>query len=185
LEEVSSFYIKHDIDILNMDDEYMLHGHSRRKSQGITNLHHFHYELFNNIIDMQLNELDDRFTKTSTKLLLYVACLNPSDFFSAFKKEKLIRLAFFYRNKFAIVDLMVLGDQLDAYIIDLRSDDEFFNIESIANLVEKMIKTKKNLIFLLVYMLIKLSLLLPTATTIVERVFFLLCILSRVDCGRE
>jgi hypothetical protein len=80
---------------------------------------------------------------------------------------------------------MVLGDQLDAYIIDLRSDDEFFNIEGIANLVEKMIKTKKNLIFLLVYMLIKLSLLLPTATTIVERVFFLLCILSRVDCGRE
>jgi len=129
--------------------------------------------------------LDDRFTKTSTKLLLCVACLNPSDFFSAFKKEKLIRLAFFYRNKFAIIDLMVLGDQLDAYIIDLRSDDEFSNIEGIANLVEKMIKTKKNLIFLLVYMLIKLSLLLPTATTIVERVFFLLCILSRVDCGRE
>ena len=122
---------------------------------------------------MQLNELDDRFTKTSTKLLLCVACLNPSDFFSAFKKEKLIRLAFFfYRNKFAIVDLMVLGDQLDAYIIDLRSDDEFSNIEGIASLVEKMIKTKKNLIFLLVYMLIKLSLLLPTATTIVERVFF-------------
>jgi len=183
---VSSFYIKHDIDILNMDDEYKLRGHSRRKSQGITNLHHFHYELFNNIIDMQLNELDDRFTKTSTKLLLCVACLNPRDFFSAFKKEKLIRLAFFfYHNKFAIVDLMVLGDQLDAYIIDLRSDDEFSNIEGIANLVEKMIKTKKNLIFLLVYMLIKLSLLLPTATTIVERVFFLLCILSRVDCGRE
>jgi hypothetical protein len=96
LEEVSSFYIKHDIDILNMDDEYKLRGHSRRKSQGITNLHHFHYELFNNIIDMQLNELDDRFTKTSTKLLLCVACLNPSDFFSAFKKEKLIRLAFFF-----------------------------------------------------------------------------------------
>jgi len=96
LEEVSSFYIKHDIDILNMDDEYKLRGHSRQKSQGITNLHHFHYELFNNIIDMQLNELDDRFTKTSTKLLLCVACLNPSDFFSAFKKEKLIRLAFFF-----------------------------------------------------------------------------------------
>ena len=26
LEEVSSFCIKHDIDILNMDDEYKLHG---------------------------------------------------------------------------------------------------------------------------------------------------------------
>jgi len=66
LEKVSSFCIKHDIDILNMDDEYKLRGRSRRKSQGITNLHHFRYELFNNIIGMQLTELDDYFTETST-----------------------------------------------------------------------------------------------------------------------
>ena len=65
LEEVS-FCIKHDIDILNMDDEYKLRGHSRQKSQGITNLHHFRYEWFNNIIDMLLTKLDDRFTETST-----------------------------------------------------------------------------------------------------------------------
>jgi len=66
LEKVSSFCIKHDIDILNMDDEYKLSGRSRRKSQRITNLYHFRYELFNNIIDMELTELDDRFTETST-----------------------------------------------------------------------------------------------------------------------
>jgi len=121
LEEVSSFCIKHDIDILNMDDEYKLCEHSRRKSQGITNLHHFRCELFNNIIDMQLTELDDRFTETSTKLLLCVACLSPNDSFSTFNKEKLIRLAFFffYPSEFSIVDLMILGDQLDTYIIDL------------------------------------------------------------------
>jgi hypothetical protein len=63
LEEVSSFCIKHDIDIINMDDKYKLCGRSRRKSQGITNLHHFRYELFNNIIDIQLTKLDDRFTR--------------------------------------------------------------------------------------------------------------------------
>ncbi|XP_034917809.1 uncharacterized protein [Populus alba] len=124
LEEVSSFCIKHDIDILNMDDEYKLRGRSRRKSQGITNLHHFRYELFNNIIDIQLTELDDRF----------------------------------YRDEYGVtslcVDLMVLGDQLDTYIIDLRGDDEFSGIEGIASLAEKM-----------------------------WREFFLLCILSRVDCG--
>ncbi|XP_052307415.1 uncharacterized protein LOC18096865 [Populus trichocarpa] len=153
LEEVSSFCIKHDIDILNMDDEYKLRGRSRRKSQGITNLHHFRYELFNNIIDMQLTELDDRFTKTSTKLLLCVAYLNPSDSFSAFNKEKLFHLALFYPSEFSIVDLMILGDQLDTYIIDLCGDYEFSGIEGIASLAEKM-----------------------------WREFFLLCILSRVDC---
>ena len=106
---MSSFCIKHDIDILNMDDEY-IRGRSRRKSQRITNLHHFRYKLFNNIIDMQLTELDNRFTETSTELLLCVACLNPSDSFSAFNTEKLLRLALFYPIKYSIVDLMVLGD---------------------------------------------------------------------------
>jgi hypothetical protein len=65
---------------------------------------------------------------------------------------------------------MVLGDQLDTYIIDLRGDDEFSGIEGIVSLAEKMIKTKKNLIFPLVY--IKLSILLPVATATVTRVFF-------------
>jgi hypothetical protein len=120
---------------------------------------------------MQLTELDDCFTKTSTKLLLCVACLNPSDSFSAFNKEKLICLALFYPSEFFIVDLVVLSDQLDTYIIDRCGGDEFSGIKGIASLVEKMIKTKKNLIFPLVYMLIKLSLLLPVATAVVERVF--------------
>jgi hypothetical protein len=62
-----------------------------------------------------------------------VACLNPSDSFSAFNKEMLIRLTFFYPNEFSIMDLMVLGDQVDTYIIDLRSDDEFSGIEGIAS----------------------------------------------------
>ena len=91
--------------------------------------------------------------------------------FSTFNKEKLLRLALFYPSEFSIVDLMVLGDQLDTYIIDLRGDDEFSDIEGIASLAEKMVKIKKNLIFPLVYMLIKLSLLLPVATATVEIVF--------------
>jgi hypothetical protein len=89
----------------------------------------------------------------------------------SFIKEKLIRLVLFYPNEFFIVDLMVPGDQFNTYIIDLRGDDEFSNIEGIISLAEKMVKTKKSLIFPLVYMLIKLSLLLPVATATMERVF--------------
>ena len=78
----------------------------------------------------------------STKLLLCVTCLNPNDSFSAFNKENLIVFAHFYPNEFFIVDLMVLSDQLDMYIIVLRNDDEFFDIEGIISLAEKMIKKK-------------------------------------------
>jgi hypothetical protein len=51
--------------------------------------------------------------RQSTKLLLCVTCLNSSDSFSAFNKEKLIHLTLFYPNEFSIVDLMVLGAQVD------------------------------------------------------------------------
>jgi hypothetical protein len=76
------------------------------------------------------------------------------------------------------MDLMVLGDQLNTYIIDLRDDDEFSNIEGIVSLAEKIVKTKKNLIFSLVYMLIKLSLLLLVATVTVEIVFSIMHIVK-------
>jgi hypothetical protein len=41
---------------------------------------------------------------------------------------------------------MVLGDQLDTYIIDLCEDNEFSGIEAITStsFAEKMVKTKKN-----------------------------------------
>ena len=79
------------------------------------------------------------------------------------------------------------------YIIDLRNDDEFSSIEGIVSLAEKMIKTKKNLfsliyiyIYIYIYIsvcvcaraLIKLSLLLPIATTIVKRVFSIMHIVK-------
>jgi len=96
----------------------------------------------------------------------------------SFIKEKLIHFTLFYPYEFSIMDLMVLGDQLNMYIIDLRDDDEFSNIEGIVSLAEKIVKTKKNLIFSLVYMLIKLSLLLLVATVTVEIVFSIMHIVK-------
>ena len=49
------------------------------------------------------------------------------------------------------MDFMVFGDQLDTYIIDLRNDDKFSDIEGIARLAEKMLKRKNNLIFPYIY----------------------------------
>ena len=80
---------------------------------------------------------------------------------------------------------MVLGDQLDTYIIDLRNNDEFSGIESIACLVEKMIKTKKNLIFsfaIYVYQIVVTS---TSCNYYIRKSFVLPCILLRVDCKIE
>ncbi|KAK4606302.1 hypothetical protein RGQ29_000516 [Quercus rubra] len=66
---------------------------SQRNTQQKTNLHHYRVELFYTAINMQLQELNNRFSEANTNLLLCMACLNPSNSFVAFDKEKLIRLA--------------------------------------------------------------------------------------------
>ena len=58
---------------------------------------------------MQLQELNNQFSKANTDLLLCMACLNPSDSFVAFfDKEKLIRLAKFYPFDFLGTDILAL-----------------------------------------------------------------------------
>jgi len=95
LTEVSLFCAQHDIEIHNMDDIFIPTLSSRRNTQSFSNLHHYMYDLFNTIIDLQVQELNNHFIEANTKLLLCVACLNLSDSFVAFNKEKLVDLAKF------------------------------------------------------------------------------------------
>ena len=66
----------------------------------MTNLHHYCVELFYVIIDMQLQELNNHFMESNTKLLIRVSCLSSSDSFATFDKQKLIHLAQFYPKIF-------------------------------------------------------------------------------------
>ena len=88
-------------------------------------MHHFRVKLFYAILDMQLQELSNRFNEMNTELLLCVACLCPNDSFAAFDNHKLLRLAEFYPNDFSPVDLVTLESQLDVYIMDVSSDNNF------------------------------------------------------------
>ena len=51
-----------------------------------------------------------------------MACLNSCDSFVAFDKQKLSQLAQFYSQDFSPIELMVFRDQLETYIIDMRSN---------------------------------------------------------------
>ena len=153
-----------------MDDIFKARGRSRR-TQEKTNLHHYQVELFYTVMDMQLQELNSRFTELNTNLLLCVTCLSPSDSFFDFDKEKLVSLAQFYPKEFSSLELMILFDQLDSYIIDMHSSIEFSNLLGIGYLARKMVETKKYVVYPLVYLLVTLALILPVATAIVERAF--------------
>ena len=125
LTEVSSFCTTHDISILNMDEIFVVNGRPRRNTQQNTNLHHYRVELFYTIIDMQLQKLNNRFSKANTDMLLCMAFLNPSNSFVAFDKEKLICLAKFYPSDFLGTDILALDSQLQNYIFDMCSNDFF------------------------------------------------------------
>ncbi|XP_050936272.1 uncharacterized protein LOC127144404 [Cucumis melo] len=130
------------------------------------------------VIDMQLQELNNRFSEKSTELLLCVACLNPSNSFTAFDRQKLICLAQFYPRDFSTTELLILEDQLQNYIIDVCSDNMFVRLTSIGDLSQKMVITAKDKVYPLVYRLLTLALILPVTTATMERTFSAMSIIK-------
>ena len=63
-----------------------------------------------------------------------------------------------------------LDNQLEIYIHDMQSIEEFLAFRRIGQFVEKMVEMKKNVSYPLVYSLVTLALILLIATT-VERAF--------------
>ncbi|XP_004512321.1 uncharacterized protein [Cicer arietinum] len=98
LQEVILFCNMHAINIPHMEDIFCSKEKSRHgnKAQVITIEHHYRVELFYTVVDMQLRELNDRFTTTNTQLLLSITCLSPTKLFSNFDKTRLIEFANFY-----------------------------------------------------------------------------------------
>ncbi|XP_042410190.1 uncharacterized protein LOC121999598 [Zingiber officinale] len=123
------------------------------------------------VIDLQLQELNSRFNEVNKELLLCMSCLDPSNSFSAYDKRKLLQFAQFYPSDFSPMELMHLEPQLDNFIFDMRSSNQFSEVVGISQLVKRMVQLKKHRLYPLVYLLLKLALLLPVATATVERVF--------------
>uniref|UniRef100_A0A7N0UEP7 TTF-type domain-containing protein n=1 Tax=Kalanchoe fedtschenkoi TaxID=63787 RepID=A0A7N0UEP7_KALFE len=145
----------------NNEWDSLLEEVSRRNAHSITNLHHYRIEWYYSIIDTQILELNNRFDETNTELLRCMSCLSPTD-----------RFAHFDKDKFSEAELKALDRQLDNYIIDMRREDgEFLELNGISEFAQMLVKTKKDIVYKWVYLLVKLSLILPVATTIVERPF--------------
>jgi hypothetical protein len=80
-------------------------------------------------------------------------------------------LAEFYPNDFSSLDLLRLEMQLDNYIDDMRREDSFQGINNLVDFSVKLVEINGHNIYDLVYLLLKLILILPVATTSVDRAF--------------
>uniref|UniRef100_A0A7N1A5R8 HAT C-terminal dimerisation domain-containing protein n=1 Tax=Kalanchoe fedtschenkoi TaxID=63787 RepID=A0A7N1A5R8_KALFE len=171
LNRVISFCKNHEIEIPDINDYYVPPGRPRRLFQKVKNIHRFRVEMFLSVIDLQIQEFNNRFDEVNMELLICMACLNPTNSFAAFDQKKILRLAEFYPHDFTKVDLLELEFQLEMYIDDVRNDARFQQVKDLGGLSCMLVETSKDKTFPYVYLLLKLVLILPVATTSVERVF--------------
>jgi hypothetical protein len=105
------------------------------------------------------------------ELLSCMSTFNPYNSFASFDAQKLCRLAEFYLKEFSNNNLSKLELQLHNYIDDMSQDDSFKGLDNIVDLSVKLVETQRHKMYDMVYELLKLVLLLPVATTSVERIF--------------
>ena len=170
MDKIASFCKKHNAGMLIMEDDFVNPKNPRKRSN-ITNMHHYKVNCFCTVLDLQIQEFNDRFTEVTTDLLICMAALSPTDSFYGFDKEKLMRLAKLYPEDFTYGEILSLEQQLDIYIDNIRRDERFKSVENLGDLSCLMVKTQKHIAHPLVYRLLKLVLTLPVATASVERCF--------------
>ncbi|RID52634.1 hypothetical protein BRARA_G00086 [Brassica rapa] len=170
MDKVFSFCQKYDIEKVDMEDEF-IHPKRPRKKTGIQNMHHYKVNCLYAVLDLQLQEFNDRFTEVNTELLTCVASLSPIGSFSEFDQSKLMNLAKFYPYDFSPTECISLEQQLSIYIDNVRHDERFSHLKNLGDLARMLVDTRKHLSLPLVYRLLKLALILPVATATVERCF--------------
>jgi len=180
LAEVNSFCEQENIMIVDMEEVKLSQGRPRRNEETHSNDYYYRVEIYYSVIDMQLQDLNTRFSDANTELLTCVAALHPSDNFSSFNKTLLVRMANLYPQDFSEVEVLELGVQLDMYIFDVSTDENFLGLTGMAELGPKMVMSKKADSYPLVYRLLKLAMILPVATATVERVFSAMKLLKTV-----
>ncbi|XP_016488612.1 uncharacterized protein LOC107808604 [Nicotiana tabacum] len=166
MDEVSSFCAKHDILVPKME-EFYIPGKSKRRPSSVTYSHHLRVELFYAVIDLQL-----RFDVVSSNLLLGMASLNPANSFANFDKERIMILAKHYPDEFGELKLRDLSRQLDTFIWHMQhGDPRFSDLKGIGDLAKALVEANLVETYSLIYLLVKLTLILPVVTTTVERAF--------------
>ncbi|XP_076887847.1 uncharacterized protein LOC143538106 [Bidens hawaiensis] len=165
LKKIHLFCGKNNIQILNMEEEYINEkGHrSKRQRHDFTNQHYYNFDCFNVVVDW--------FSDINTELLQNMTTFISYDSFSKFDELKLTRLCEFYPYDFDSREKITLSHQLGLYIDNVQKDERYANLNCIADLSRVMVETRKHISFPLVYRLLKLTLVLLVATATVERCF--------------
>ncbi|EOA31908.1 hypothetical protein CARUB_v10015137mg [Capsella rubella] len=158
--KVSLFCEKHETEKVEMEADFV-DSKRRRKKSGISNMHNYKVNCLFSVLDLQLQQFNDRFNEVNIELLVCAASLSPMDAFSEFDLSKLLNSG----------EFISLEQELYIYIDNVRNDERFSNLENLGDLARMVVETRKHMSYPLVNRLLKLVLILHVATTTVERCF--------------
>ncbi|XP_026451899.1 uncharacterized protein LOC113352270 [Papaver somniferum] len=173
IETVFLFCIKHGIDIPDTTAPYMQGtGRSCKQRDNITVDHHYHHDIFNAAIDLQIAELVGRFPEDTMELLVLCSCLDPRESFKAFHVENVCTLAEkFYPLDFSRQEVHTLRNELYHYGQDVVKHAGFKNLSTVAELCRRLVETRREDVYPLVDRMIRLILTLPVSTASAELYF--------------
>ncbi|GJW05788.1 hypothetical protein Tco_1568211 [Tanacetum coccineum] len=121
----------------------MAESHSKIRRNKITNQHHFEVDIFNTVLDMQIQEFGDRFSESSTELLENMAALSPHNSFTDFNVSKLVKLSEMYPYDFTYMERLRLPTDLAVYYLIMSNDKDFSELTSISKLASLMLKLER------------------------------------------
>ncbi|XP_075494837.1 uncharacterized protein LOC142532415 [Primulina tabacum] len=170
---VIKFCESNDIEVPDFDDCYT-RGTKRscQLKNNITVHDHYHFEIFDTLIDFQLMELNERFPESTMELLTLSNALSPVDGFRSFSLCDICSLVDkFYYHDFSQEEREDLMRELDHYKFDVPRHAQFQNLDSLHHLCQTLARTTKSVIYHLIDRLVRLVLTLPISTTTTERAF--------------
>ena len=89
LENVIGFSKIFEIDIPNLSARFV-EGRSHKKMDHVIVEHNYHFDIFNATIDVQLQELDNRFGERPRELLTLCSTLDPKDAYKSFNVDDIL-----------------------------------------------------------------------------------------------
>jgi hypothetical protein len=120
-------------------------------------------------------ELNLKFNEKVTDLLTISATLIPKNGFLSFQAKEICRLVEkYYPMDFNQQEMIALERQLNHFKVDASSAEDMKNIETLMQLCQIFVGTKRHRVWNMVDRLIRLLVTLPVSTATAERVFSIL-----------
>ncbi|XP_075487929.1 uncharacterized protein LOC142527100 [Primulina tabacum] len=118
---------------------------SCQQNYSITVEHHYRFDIFTAAIDIQVEELNNRFKDEAVELLKLNCALEPKENFKLLNVDHVYRFAEkFYYLDFDSQDLHYLRIQLDHYKLDDAGHERFQNLSTISELCRRLMQTNNS-----------------------------------------